>query len=141
VLHAHRVGADDGVTLVLHGDLIPEAVPQLQSVLDALVLFQPDRLVVDLSEVGRVGSSALRMIDRCGVEIGEVVLRNPSPSARSDLENLGRSDLIAQSSTDCLEPRATPVHASSESGIGMHAFPETMPVLEESVTGARFLGA
>lgn len=139
-MHAHRVGADDGVILVLHGDLIPEAVPQLQSVLDALVLLQPDRLVVDLSEVGRVGSSALGMIDRCSVEIGEVVLRNPSPSARSDLVRLGRSDLIAQSSTDRLGSGATSAQGPPESGIRTRTSPETMPVLEESVTDMPFLG-
>ena len=71
---------DDETTLFLHGDLTAESVPHLQAVLDEIVLLQPNLLVVDLSEVGRISPWAIRMVARCGAEIGGLVLRSPSPS-------------------------------------------------------------
>jgi anti-anti-sigma regulatory factor len=110
------------VTLVLHGDLVPESVSPLRSVVDALVLFQPDSVVVDLSEVGRVSSSALRMIDRRGVGIGVLVLRDPSPSACSHIETPGRSQFIEPESTQSVQA----------DGVGSH-----LEYATSSVAGAR----
>lgn len=95
------VRVDDRVTLVLHGDVNGTSVPHLEAVLDGLQRLQPLRLVVDLSDVERVSLEALRMMDRCGSEVGALVLRSPGPSIRSDLGLLGRSELIEG---DLLDP-------------------------------------
>ena len=86
--------ANSGITLTLHGDLNPASAPYLQGVLHAVVLLQPDQLSVNLSQVGHVSRESLRLIEWSGEVIGSWSLLDPSPSARTDLINLGRSELI-----------------------------------------------
>ena len=88
------VRVEDRVTLVLHGDVDDAASCELQAVLDHFPLLRPLHLVVDLSDVERVSLEALRMIDRRAALAAGLVLRSPSPSTRSDLMVLGRSQLI-----------------------------------------------
>jgi hypothetical protein len=87
-------GSTDDITLALHGDLNPTAVPYLQGVLEALLLLRPGRLTFDFSEVRHVSLDSLCMLEHSGDEVGAWSLLDPSPSACADLINLGRSDLV-----------------------------------------------
>jgi hypothetical protein len=71
---------DDAVTLRLHGDLSRDEVPQLQAVLDGVLLLQPTRLIIDLSDVTSVSHDVLGMITTCEVADGYVIFRSPSQS-------------------------------------------------------------
>lgn len=92
--HVSGVHVDDDMILSLHGDLNLRSVPNLRAVLDGLVLLQPHRLVIDLSEVNQVSLDALQLIAHCALQIDDVVMRSPSPTTRADLVRLGRSDLL-----------------------------------------------
>jgi anti-anti-sigma regulatory factor len=92
--HVSGVHVDDGMILSLHGDLNLCSVPNLQAVLDGLVLLQPRRLVIDLSGVNQVSPDALQLIAHCALRIDDVVVRSPSPATRVDLVKLGHSDLL-----------------------------------------------
>ena len=94
-----------GITLALHGDLNAESVPYLQGVLHALALLQPAHLSVDLSRVGRVSRQSLRMIERSGEAIGAWSLLDPSPTACTDLIDLGRSELIESETVGSATPQ------------------------------------
>jgi anti-anti-sigma regulatory factor len=74
--------AEDAVTLRLHGALSREGSPSLQAVLDGVVLLQPTRLIIDLSDVTSVSADAMRMLSACAVADGDVVLRSPDRGPR-----------------------------------------------------------
>lgn len=84
---------NDSVTLMLHGDICAGTAPHLEAVLEGLVQLQPLHLIIDLSEVGSVSFDALRMIDRYGAEVGDLVLQSVNSTIRSDLELLGQTTL------------------------------------------------
>lgn len=73
---------EDAVTLRLHGALSRDGAPHLQAVLDGVVLLQPTRLLIDLSDVSYVSPEALTMITTCEVADGDVVVRSPSHGLR-----------------------------------------------------------
>ena len=81
-LYVDGIRTSDEITLVLHGDVDEGSIPNLEAVLDGLVLLQPLRVVVDLSEVRTLSSSARQMIDTCGRRIiGGLRLRLPDSEA------------------------------------------------------------
>jgi hypothetical protein len=70
---------DEAVTLRLHGDVSGTGTPQLQAVLDGVVLLKPTQLIIDLSDVTSVSSDALRIIAMCRVGDADVVVRSAAP--------------------------------------------------------------
>ena len=84
---------NDSVTLVLHGDICAGTAPHLEAVLEGLLQLQPLHLIIDLSEVGSVSFDALRMIDRYGAKVGDLVLQSVNSAIRSELELLGQTTL------------------------------------------------
>ena len=79
---------DDEVTLHLQGDVTTQSAPFLRGLLHAVMELQPQRIVVDLTDVGIVGRDQLRTFCDCAREIGDLVFRNPSAATRATLENV-----------------------------------------------------
>jgi anti-anti-sigma regulatory factor len=88
------VQVDAGITLHLYGGVDNESVPALQAVLDGLAVLQPERLVIDLSEVDQVSPEALSLFEISSGSVNNVVLRAPSVTIRGDLVTLGLSQLL-----------------------------------------------
>jgi len=76
--HSSSAGAEGGTTLLLHGEVNFETVPQLEAVLDGLVDLHPMRLTIDLSETTGVSPDALLAIARRERRVDELVVRLPS---------------------------------------------------------------
>lgn len=92
--HVGGVGVEEGTVLSLHGKLSRDSVPQLEAVLDGLVLLNPLRLVIDLSEVDQVSSDALNTLLWCAINNGGVVLRAPDPLTRAEVTRRGHARWI-----------------------------------------------
>lgn len=97
-LHEPKERIPGGMTLLLHGDVSLESVPDLQGILNALALLQPLQLVIDLFWVDHVSTEALCMIDDFGEKMGSLLLRSPSLATRNELMTLGRLELIEAAS-------------------------------------------
>ncbi len=80
--------------LSLHGDLTSASVPQLESVLEGLVVLRLTCLVVDLSGVTHVSADALDTILWHATTNAGVVLRSPDRETRSEVQRRGHARWI-----------------------------------------------
>jgi hypothetical protein len=94
VFHVEGVAMEEATVLSLHGELSLEAVPQLEAVLDGLVLLKPLRLVIDLSEVHKVSPDALNTLLWCAINNGDVVLRAPDSVTCAEVTRRGHARWI-----------------------------------------------
>jgi hypothetical protein len=93
-LRVDRSNTKDDVVLALHGVLSASSVPQLEAVLDEVLLFQPIRLVVDLSEVSQVSPDTLNTLLWCATSNDNVVLRSPDARTRAEVTRRGHARWI-----------------------------------------------
>jgi anti-anti-sigma factor len=90
-------GTDEQV-IHLAGELDPHTAPRLQVEIDRLLEAGASAIILDLSRLGFVDSSGLRVLIRAHQDVtrdgGRFAVRNPSPTARRLLEITGLTDLI-----------------------------------------------
>lgn len=88
----------DRALLRLRGEIDPHTAPLLDAQLDEVVASGAQWIGLDMSEVGFIDSSGLRVIigaRRAAQERGDhLVLRSPSPTARRLLEVTGLLDFF-----------------------------------------------
>jgi anti-sigma B factor antagonist len=86
-------------TIALAGELDPHTAPLFQAAVDGVVTSASTDLVLDLSGLGFVDSSGLRVLIRAQQQLAEqggtLTLRAPSPTVRRLLEITGLIDHIA----------------------------------------------
>jgi hypothetical protein len=85
---------EDDVVLSFHGVLSASSAPQLEAVLDEVLLLQPLRLVVDLSEVSQVSADTLNTLLWCAIRNDNVVLRSPDARTRAEVTRRGHARWI-----------------------------------------------
>jgi anti-sigma B factor antagonist len=93
-IEVHREGA--AATLTLEGELDPHTAPMLADEIDGLVHDGVTEVVLVLTGLGFVDSSALRVVISADRELsergGRLVLRSPSDNVRRLLEITGLLD-------------------------------------------------
>jgi anti-sigma B factor antagonist len=91
---AHGVG-DPEVVIEVHGDVDLISAPGLSILIFEVARWGPERLVLDLSDVGVFGSDGVRALAtarrRLLSEV-ELVVRSPSPLSRRVLEATGTQE-------------------------------------------------
>jgi hypothetical protein len=81
----------EAAVLSLHGDLSSRSVPQLEAILDGLVILRPARLIVDLSGVAHVSGDALNALLWHAITNTGVVLRSPDPGTHLEIQRRGHA--------------------------------------------------
>ncbi|WP_051022565.1 STAS domain-containing protein [Nocardia pneumoniae] len=79
--------ADDAVIVTVHGEIDMASAPRLQSALDEALRNAPPAVVVDMSNVGFLGSAGLSVLVAASEAAGSGALRVvPSDAARRPIE-------------------------------------------------------
>jgi anti-sigma B factor antagonist len=94
---AHGVG-DAEVVIDVHGDVDTISGPALASLISEVMRWAPERLVIDLSDVGVFGSDGLRVLATARLQQSsefELVIRSPGLLTRRVLE-LTRMDQVCR---------------------------------------------
>lgn len=87
--------ADDVVIVTVHGEIDMASAPLLQSALDEVLRGTPPAVVVDMSNVGFLGSAGLSVLVAASETAGSGVLRVvPSDAARRPIELTALDQLL-----------------------------------------------
>lgn len=97
-LSAELTDAEDGAATVrLSGELDVTNVEALQRLVAPVLARAPNRLVVDVGELGFADSSAIALWVRWAGAVSELQLIRPSPLLRRVLDSMGLAELFGVS--------------------------------------------
>jgi anti-sigma B factor antagonist len=88
---AHGIG-DPEVVIYVHGDIDPISAPGLANLISEVVRWAPQRLVIDLSDVGVFGSDGVRVLSGARRQLFsefDLVVRSPGRLTRRVLDVTG----------------------------------------------------